>query len=287
MRMLRAAVPLLTLGLVLAACSAHTGGTPRPGAQAAAPGRCGEPPRPPRAPSRSTSRTRSSARSSPTAPGKTLYVFAVDGRRQVQLHRRLREELARADLRGRADARHRASTPRTSRPSPTRTQVTFYGHPLYYFAGDKAAGDTNGQGVGGKWFTVGADGNMMGATASPAASAAASPAAGGSTVALADTSLGSVLVGANGMTLYVFTADSASTSTCTGNCASNWPALTSATAPTVGTGLDAPASRRSRGRTRSPSTASRCTTSPATRPRATPTARASAASGTSSGPTAR
>jgi predicted lipoprotein with Yx(FWY)xxD motif len=80
---------------------------------------------------------------------------------------------------------------------------------------------------------------MMGATASPAASAAASPAAGGSTVALADTSLGSVLVGANGMTLYAFTADTANTSNCTGNCASNWPALTSATAPTVGTGLDA------------------------------------------------
>lgn len=37
-------------------------------------------------------------------------------------------------------------------------QVTFYGHPLYYFAGDKVAGDTNGQGLNSKWYVVGADG---------------------------------------------------------------------------------------------------------------------------------
>lgn len=34
------------------------------------------------------------------------------------------------------------------------TQVTYNGHPLYYFAGDTQAGDTNGQGIGGKWYVV-------------------------------------------------------------------------------------------------------------------------------------
>lgn len=37
-------------------------------------------------------------------------------------------------------------------------QVTVDGWPLYLFSGDAAAGDTNGQGVGGQWYVVGADG---------------------------------------------------------------------------------------------------------------------------------
>ncbi len=40
-------------------------------------------------------------------------------------------------------------------------QVTFYGHPLYTFGGDKAAGDINGQKVAGSWFVVGTDGNPV------------------------------------------------------------------------------------------------------------------------------
>lgn len=39
-------------------------------------------------------------------------------------------------------------------------------------------------------------------------------------------SLGNVVVDANGMTLYVFQKDTPGVSTCTGNCATNWPALT-------------------------------------------------------------
>jgi len=41
------------------------------------------------------------------------------------------------------------------------TQVTFHGHPLYAFGGDTSAGQTNGQGVGGKWYAVGTDGNPI------------------------------------------------------------------------------------------------------------------------------
>jgi predicted lipoprotein with Yx(FWY)xxD motif len=33
-------------------------------------------------------------------------------------------------------------------------QVAYNDVPLYYFSNDKAAGDTNGQGIGGKWFVA-------------------------------------------------------------------------------------------------------------------------------------
>jgi len=52
------------------------------------------------------------------------------------------------------------------------TQVAINGHPLYYYGGDHAAGDTNGEGIKGVWFAGGADG-------SPVQGAAPSATAGG------------------------------------------------------------------------------------------------------------
>lgn len=40
-------------------------------------------------------------------------------------------------------------------------QVTYNGWPLYFFSGDSAAGDTNGQGVGDIWWVIGADGEPI------------------------------------------------------------------------------------------------------------------------------
>ena len=40
-------------------------------------------------------------------------------------------------------------------------QLAFHDHPLYYFAGDSAPGDTNGQNVGTVWFVIDADGNAV------------------------------------------------------------------------------------------------------------------------------
>jgi predicted lipoprotein with Yx(FWY)xxD motif len=43
------------------------------------------------------------------------------------------------------------------------TQLQIAGHPLYRFAGDTKAGDTNGQGILNKWYAAGPDGNKVGA----------------------------------------------------------------------------------------------------------------------------
>ncbi|MBV9450272.1 MAG: hypothetical protein JO345_30725 [Streptosporangiaceae bacterium] len=51
----------------------------------------------------------------------------------------------------------------TTRTDGTK-QVTYGGHPLYYFAGDTAAGQTKGQGIGKVWFLVGPVANIMNGT---------------------------------------------------------------------------------------------------------------------------
>lgn len=78
------------------------------------------------------------------------------------------------------------------------------------------------------------------ATPGPATMAPGSPAAGGLTLALAnDATLGSFVTGANGMSLYIFTPDSGTTSTCVDKCAASWPPLTVANAADAqaGTGV--------------------------------------------------
>lgn len=59
------------------------------------------------------------------------------------------------------------------------TQVTYDNQPLYYYAADTEPKQTNGQGTGGVWFVVGADGkpitSMPSGTMSPSMSPTMSP----------------------------------------------------------------------------------------------------------------
>jgi predicted lipoprotein with Yx(FWY)xxD motif len=44
------------------------------------------------------------------------------------------------------------------------TQVTYHGHPLYYYAGDSQPGDTTGQGLnqfGAKWYVLASSGDKL------------------------------------------------------------------------------------------------------------------------------
>jgi predicted lipoprotein with Yx(FWY)xxD motif len=61
-------------------------------------------------------------------------------------------------------------------------QVTLNGHPLYYFRGDQAAGQLNGQGVnefGAKWFAVAPSGMQVTASAKSSGGSSTSSSGGG------------------------------------------------------------------------------------------------------------
>jgi len=57
------------------------------------------------------------------------------------------------------------------------------------------------------------------------------------TVRTASTSLGTILVAANGRTLYALDADTPTMSMCTGACAMLWPPLTASGSPVAGPGV--------------------------------------------------
>lgn len=127
------------------------------------------------------------------------------------------------------------------------SQVTYNGMPLYYWANDKAAGDTTGQGVGGVWWVIAPDGKAITTGAAPAAApttapAANTPASSASAnvveIKAVDSTFGKILADGKGMTLYIFTKDTANTSNCYDACATNWPPLLSNGKPDLGDGVD-------------------------------------------------
>jgi predicted lipoprotein with Yx(FWY)xxD motif len=80
---------------------------------------------------------------------------------------------------------------------------------------------------------------LVASTAVAAAAAAPLRSGGHAQVRLRSTPLGSVLVDVRGRTLYLFTADNAGKSACTGQCAAAWPPFTTTAAPLAGSGLKA------------------------------------------------
>lgn len=96
-------------------------------------------------------------------------------------------------------------------------QATYNGMPLYYWSQDYAASDTKGNGRGDVWWVV-----------SPA-----------TVYGSVNETLGTILVGPTGMTVYTFDNDEVGVSNCYDQCATNWPPLLvdSADAATLGGGL--------------------------------------------------
>ncbi|AVH55076.1 MULTISPECIES: SCO0930 family lipoprotein [Streptomyces] len=95
-------------------------------------------------------------------------------------------------------------------------QLTVAGWPMYRYAKDTKAGDTNGQGVGGTWFASAPTGKKATLADLPGLSVRKDP------------QLGDIVVDKNGMTVYRFMKDEAwpkPVSACTGACLEKWPAV--------------------------------------------------------------
>lgn len=127
--------------------------------------------------------------------------------------------------------------------APSTNQVTYNGHLLYTFAKDKNPGDVKGEGLLNAWYAVSPTGEAVkpaeaNAPAAPTAEANTAPMSGDTVMVSDNPTLGNILVDSSGMTLYLFLKDNGTTTACTGACAQNWPALTSAS-PTAGNGANA------------------------------------------------
>jgi len=174
------------------------------------------------------------------ANGMTLYMFTKDGPNQSNCNAACLAKWPPLLSQGspKAGAGVDAAMLGTASLADGSKIVTYNKMPLYYFAADKAAGDTSGQNVGSVWFVVSPDGKAVGME--PAATATVAAAASGEAeLAVADNpTLGKILVGNNGMTLYIFTKDGPNQSNCNATCLANWPPLITEGSPKLGAGVD-------------------------------------------------
>lgn len=147
--------------------------------------------------------------------GRTLYLYAPDKKNQSTCYGQCAAFWPPLLTPGAPRAAHgvRASLLGTTRRKDGKLQVTYAGHPLYHFSEDTAPGDVKGQGLQNIWYALSVAGARVTAPPPPA------------TMKLGQTTLGSVLVDPHGMTLYMFTPDTSTTSVCNGQCAAIWPPL--------------------------------------------------------------
>lgn len=122
-------------------------------------------------------------------------------------------------------------------------QVTYFGHPLYYFVLDAKAGDIFGQDLpafGGPWWMVNPTSGKA-ITAAPPSVHVAAPSAVPKAVMIQShtSSLGTYLTGSSGKTVYHFAADRADNSKCTGLCTEVWPPVLINGKPSAGHGVTA------------------------------------------------
>jgi predicted lipoprotein with Yx(FWY)xxD motif/cytochrome c5 len=90
------------------------------------------------------------------AQGRSLYLFTNDSKNTPTCYDQCAQNWPPLLVKEKAVAGKgvAASLLGTAQRRDGKLQATYNGWPLYYFARDQKAGDTNGQGVGGVWFLV-------------------------------------------------------------------------------------------------------------------------------------
>src|SRR5205085_225386 len=100
------------------------------------------------------------------ARGRTLYLYTPDTKSSSTCYGQCAAFWPPLYAAARPLARHgvKASLLGTTKRKDGKLQVTYGGHPLYYFVQDKKAGDVKGQGFvhfGGSWWVVSAAGTSI------------------------------------------------------------------------------------------------------------------------------
>jgi predicted lipoprotein with Yx(FWY)xxD motif len=98
--------------------------------------------------------------------GRTVYLFQADNGKDSTCHNACAQAWPPVVASGAPQATGGASTALlgTTRRKDGSTQVTYAGHPLYYFIADTKPGDINGQGssaFGAKWYVLAPSGRKI------------------------------------------------------------------------------------------------------------------------------
>jgi predicted lipoprotein with Yx(FWY)xxD motif len=117
------------------------------------------------------------------ANGRTLYLFEGDRRNHSTLSHAGFAVWPAFTSAGTPQAKNGVSAAHIAViKSDGKRQVTYYGHPLYYYVGDKTSGETHGQGLtefGALWYVLSPTGTAVTSVPSaPAATTTESPAYG-------------------------------------------------------------------------------------------------------------
>ena len=89
-----------------------------------------------------------------------LYLFTVDSKNKSTCDATCRMYWSPVKSKGKPTAGTHVAASHLGLTS--KNQVTYYGHPLYFYLGDSAPKQASGQGTEGTWYVVGTNGKAIG-----------------------------------------------------------------------------------------------------------------------------